>query len=118
LRIFSFPKSEKVLKRSDFLFLSKHGKRIQNREFILVYSCNQKDNARLGITVTKKVGCASTRNRIKRLVREYFRLNKHRISSALNIIVIAKKEAAHLTSGQTVISLQNIFEKLLEKTYH
>jgi ribonuclease P protein component len=45
----------------------------------------------LGLTVTKKIGNAVVRNRIKRVYREVFRLNKHKITAGF-IIFHAKKE--------------------------
>jgi ribonuclease P protein component len=47
--------------------------------------------ARLGITVTRKVGKAVRRNRIKRLVREWFRTSRMELGSC-DLIVIAKRE--------------------------
>jgi ribonuclease P protein component len=62
--------------------------------------------------VTRKVGRAVKRNRIKRLIREYFRHHRHLISGKWDINVIAKKEAADLSSEEIFGSLQNIFERI------
>ncbi|RLF56440.1 MAG: ribonuclease P protein component [Thermoplasmata archaeon] len=51
---------------------------------------------RLGITATKRTGCAAKRNRIKRLVREYFRLNKARFPQGYDVVIAAKKDANKL----------------------
>ncbi|CAN2040029.1 Ribonuclease P protein component [Candidatus Magnetomoraceae bacterium gMMP-15] len=116
--IFSFQKTDRLLNRSDFLLLSKKGQRIHNREFIAVYSYNMKGKIRLGITITKKVGTASTRNRIKRLIREYFRVNKNWIQKGYDINIIAKKEAAHLNFDEAVVSLDNIFNRVSRRLCH
>ncbi len=54
---------------------------------------------RLGLTVSKKMGNAVARNRIKRVVREYFRLHQYDFELPLDIIVIPKRnlEAKQLT---------------------
>ncbi len=49
---------------------------------------------RLGITVTRKIGNAVERNRIKRLVREVFRLNRTRLPEGLDLVWVAKQQAA------------------------
>ena len=65
-------------------------------------------NSRLGITVTKKIGNAVKRNRIKRLLREFFRVNKSGFSSSQDIVVIAKKEAYELTYQDVCRELGNL----------
>ncbi len=52
-------------------------------------------------------------NRIKRLSREYFRLNRHNIAGKWDINIIAKKEAANITAEQAFFSLKNIFARIL-----
>jgi ribonuclease P protein component len=49
---------------------------------------------RLGITVTRKIGNAVERNRIKRLVREVFRLHRTRLPEGLDLVWVAKQQAA------------------------
>lgn len=49
---------------------------------------------RLGITVTRKIGNAVERNRIKRLVREVFRLHRARLPEGLDLVWVAKQQAA------------------------
>jgi len=114
LRFFSFTKADRLLKRSDFLRLQRIGKNIQNNHFIASFYSGRYQRSRLGITVTRKVGNAATRNRIKRLSREYFRLNRHKIAGNWDINIIAKKKAADLTSAQAFSSLQFVFGGIKE----
>lgn len=83
-----------------------------------MYTPGQKDRTRLGVTVSKKVGHAAIRNRIKRLSREYFRLNRHVIAGKWDIHLAAKKTAANLSSDQTFSSLKNIFESISRSRDH
>jgi ribonuclease P protein component len=48
---------------------------------------------RLGVTVSRKVGPAVTRNRVKRLIREAFRLNQHQLPTSWDLVVVARREA-------------------------
>jgi len=115
---FSFTKADRILKRSEFLALSKSGKRAQSAEFIAYYLPAQYNQSRLGVTVTKKVGQAVERNRIKRLVREFFRLNRHCLSGKWDINIIAKRQGAGLSSEKAYRSLQNIFDQISRHDDH
>jgi ribonuclease P protein component len=66
----------------------------------------------------RRVGNAAIRNRIKRLTREYFRLNRHMITGCWDINIIAKKKAAELSTGQAYGSLQHIFTSVSRGLYH
>jgi len=109
---YSFTKADRILKRHEFVALAKSGRRIQNEYFIAVFSPSRHGRSRLGVTVTKKVGCAVKRNRIKRLVREFFRLNRHFITGEWDINIIAKNQIADITSEMASRSLQNIFTRI------
>ena len=108
---FSFIKAERVRKKSDYQALSKNGVRHYSNYFIIVSRKNQFSRSRLGITVSKKVGKAVTRNRIKRIIREYFRLNRSMLPVHLDINVIVRKPSADI--GNPL--LRENFEKLLKK---
>ena len=108
----TFSKADRILKRPEFIRLSATGKRVYNSDFIAIYASGKTDRTRLGITVTKKVGCAAVRNKIKRRVREYFRTNKESFQGVLDINIIAKKGADALSSEATLNSLRHIFNKL------
>ena len=79
------------LRRADFLRATRDGRRVVT-EYFLVFVLDRRDEGqtRLGITVTRKVGRAVQRNRIKRLVREWFRGRRDRMGSC-DLVVIAKQ---------------------------
>ena len=110
---FSFTKADRILKRNEFIQLSKFGRKLQNEYFIAYYAPGRFDRSRLGVTVTRKYGRAVKRNRMKRLIREYFRLNRHLILGEWDINIIAKQDAADLSSEKIFGSLQNIFKEFL-----
>jgi len=110
--MFSFTKADRLLKRKDFLKLSYSGKKVCNQYFIALYLPAGNNKKRLGVTVSRKTGKAVVRSRIKRLIREFFRLNKEKIKGGANINIIAKKKASGLNSKEVFIYLENIFEKV------
>ena len=115
---FFFPRADRLLKRPEFYKLSTFGNKVQNRHFIATFAPGCFKRTRLGITVTKKVGHAVTRNRIKRLSREHFRQNKHIITGNWDINIIARHEAAELSSNKAFLSLRNIFDKISRSINH
>jgi len=66
---------------------------------------------RLGIAVGKKAGNACARNRIKRGLREYFRLNQEKMPPGMDIVFIALPGAASLNTLQLRVELDRFFEK-------
>jgi len=94
---FGFRKAERLLKRKEFLAVSRDARgRFETGNFLILLRPNQLPQTRLGVTVTKKVGPAVTRNRIKRQVREFFRLNKEALPPGQDVLVIAHRSAAGL----------------------
>jgi ribonuclease P protein component len=89
--LFGFKKRERISHPQDFRRLMKSGKRVHSGNLLLFIQENALGFHRLGIVVKKEVGPASYRNRIKRYLREFFRLNKHRIGGSLDLIILAKK---------------------------
>ncbi len=79
------------MRQSDFVRASRRGGRGASQHFLL-FLLQREDGspARLGITVTRRVGKAVRRNRIKRLVREWFRRRKGELG-ACDLVVIAKQ---------------------------
>ncbi|SLM28329.1 Ribonuclease P protein component [Desulfamplus magnetovallimortis] len=110
----SFPKKERILKRGDFLKLSRLGKKIQTRFFIGILLDQGNENNRIGITVSKKVGNAVVRNRIKRIIREYYRTRKSSIPGKRDINIIARKYTSSLSSSQMFGELDKLFRKGVE----
>ncbi len=93
MKEYGFPKEFRLLRRTDFVFKRQRARRIYTRNFTIVSSENRKGGPRLGIVASKKTGNAVARNRIKRLVREYFRLNRRKMNQTEDIIVIARPKA-------------------------
>jgi ribonuclease P protein component len=96
MKSFSFPKGERLLNRKEFVNLNRSGKRYRTEHFTALFKENGLEVARLGITVSKRVGNAVKRNRIKRLVREFFRLNKESFAKGYDVNFIAGRGAHDL----------------------
>lgn len=76
--------------RRQFLAVHGKGKRVSSSLFTLHGRPNRLAQCRLGITVTRKLGGAVSRNRIKRLVREVFRAHRAQLVPFLDLVVAAR----------------------------
>ena len=56
------------------------------------YRRNGRELSRLGLVVTRRMGKAVLRNRVKRLLREVFRRNKRRLSVPLDVVLVPQRE--------------------------
>lgn len=86
------------------------GCKLHTPHFILLLADNTAGNSRLGLTVSKKVGNAVIRNRIKRFIREFFRQQKINFLSDVDFSVVAKKGAANLTISEVHTELRRVFD--------
>lgn len=68
-----FPQASRIRKRKDFLTVYRKGKRYAGPTFAVYLLKRQQGRGRLGISVPRRVGKAVVRNRVKRVIREYFR---------------------------------------------
>jgi ribonuclease P protein component len=100
-----YPKAARVRRRREFLALQRHGQRRHTPSFVVVQAASDAPISRLGVTVSSRVGNAVVRNRVKRLIREIFRQRRLTLPAALDIVVIAKPDAAQITHAQAASEL-------------
>jgi ribonuclease P protein component len=112
---FLLKKADRILKRSEFLGLSETGRRLSAYFFIALVAPAKGERSRIGITVSRKVGGAVERNRIKRLAREAFRLNRHLFSRPLDICLIARRAAAEQPNRAIAVALKDLYDNLPRK---
>jgi ribonuclease P protein component len=109
---YRFTKDDRLLTRAQFIHLATHARKVQSQHFIAFFETSAYHRSRLGITVSRKVGNAVMRNRIKRLAREYFRQNRRTLEHHWDIHVIAKKQAADSGNKAVFGSLEKLFKRI------
>ena len=85
-----FRPQDRIRKRSEYKAIYDRARKIPSRSFVLFVTQNDLGRPRLGITVTRQVGGAVSRNRAKRLVREIFRHHKSELQD-VDIVVNGRK---------------------------
>jgi len=89
------PREARIRKRAEYVRLSRTARRLRGRLFLYRWQPNGLAHWRLGITVTKRVARrAVERNRLKRLVREAFRVSRPQEGPGVDLVVIALPAAA------------------------
>jgi len=86
----TFPRAHRVRRRPDFQHAYDSGRRLQGKFMAMFVVPNGRTIDRLGVAVSRKLGNAAVRNRMKRLTREVFRRNK--MAVGLDIVVVPRRE--------------------------
>ena len=89
-----FPRQHRIVRPAEFRAIYERGAKLHSERFVLFGCSNSVGYHRLGITVSRKVGAAVVRNRVKRLFREIFRKSSAEIPRHFDLVVNAKRGAA------------------------
>ncbi len=108
-RSFRFTKRERITSPQDFRRVMKLGRRRSSRNFVVFIQKNEEPLHRLGIVAKKEIGQATFRNRLKRYIREFFRLHKHQIKGSYDIILMIRKGCSFDGYGEAEEELRRLF---------
>lgn len=100
-------------KNYEFKTVMNKGKFYRGRYITVYINENKEEKNKIGIAVSKKLGKANKRNRLKRLIRESYRLKKDNLKKGYNIVFIWNKQADILNN--TYKNVSEDMEKLLIK---
>lgn len=86
--------SESLKKNRQFQFVYKNGKSYANKYLVMYVKENGLGKNRIGISVSKKVGNSIVRHHVTRLIRESYRLHENIFNSGLDVVIVARVNAA------------------------
>jgi ribonuclease P protein component len=105
-------KQYRLAKRKDFGKVYKLGQSVANRQFVIYVLKNPKtERMRTGVSVSKKLGGAVLRNRLRRQVKEIMRLNVERIEPGHDIVIIVRRAAVGMAYREMEKSLQHALKR-------
>lgn len=90
---FGFRRTEHLRRPADFRRVYDR-RRSASDAWLIVYACeNGLPHLRLGLSVSRKMGPAVRRNRLRRLYREAFRLTRHEMPTGMDLVLIPRSPA-------------------------
>lgn len=104
-------KTVSITENKDFKRLYYRGKSTANECLAVYWRRSGGKGCRLGITVSGKIGKAVVRNRIRRLIRESYRLMEDRVLPGHDIVIVARGRAASADYRYVSSSLERAFLK-------
>lgn len=103
-------KEHRVKKNDDISLIFKQGKSVANKQFVL-YMLEKKDQGhlRLAVSVSKKLGNAVTRNKVKRLMRESVHQLSDDLKQTYDYLLIARKPSVDMDFHEMKKSISHVF---------
>ena len=117
----TFSKAQRILKRAEYQVVLQKGVRFLTKHFILFYLPNNKDTHRLGLIVSRKAGKSVRRNRLKRILREYFRLQQGQDSYQKpfhDLVCISKKNVTGITYQRVCGEMKKFYENESHRSHY
>ena len=110
-----FQRRYRLTRAGDFQRVYKKGRRARSAHFTVFFQGNQLTYSRFGLTVSKKLGPAVRRNRIKRIFREALRFERRDAMPGYDFVFNPYSSAATLKSPALAKDLAKLFAQLKEK---
>ena len=105
---------EKTTVKNNYEFrrLYQKGKSALDKNLVLYVRPNRRGQNRVGLTVSSKLGCAVVRNRVRRRLREIFRLNNVHVAQGFDFILVARSHAVECSYKELERSYRKLQQTL------
>ena len=110
----TFTRAERLSGKKAFDRVFQGGRAFRRRPITVIVRPNDVGVPRLGLSVGRKLGSAVRRNRIKRVLREAFRLNKELLTVSCDLVVIPRRDWEEISLASVEDSLRRILRQIGE----
>ncbi|SCY62941.1 ribonuclease P protein component [Alkaliphilus peptidifermentans] len=104
--------SDGLRKNDDFRKVYKNGNSMANKLLIIYLMKNFTEVNRVGFTVSKKVGKSVVRSRVKRLLKESYRLNVNKVQIGYDIVFIARENCKEANYKEIESAMLHLIRKM------
>lgn len=104
-------KEYRLKKNEDFQHVFQRGYSVANRQFVVYQvKVDQQETIRFGLSISKKIGNAVMRNRIRRLMKEVLRVESDKCHQDRDVVIIARKPVAEMDYHEIKKSLNHVLK--------
>jgi len=111
-QVFRMRYTTSLTKNYEFKRLYNKGRNAASKCAVIYCAKNGSTDNKLGITVSTKLGGAVQRNRIRRRLKEIYRLNEHSLRTGYNIVLVARMRSRYAGWNELETSVLSLFNKL------
>lgn len=108
--------TERLRKNQEFKRVYSRGKSVVNRHLVVYYAKNNLPYNRVGFSVSKKVGKSVTRNRVRRLMKETFRLRSMDLRTGYDLVFVARVRMNQAEYGDVVKAMYHLLKTIRRDT--
>lgn len=109
--MYNLPKSARLRRNKSFQAVYRSGKSYANRQLVLYVLPQHGRERRVGFAAGKRLGDAVVRNRVKRLLREAYRLQQHKLKSGFDLIIVGRQSLVKETLPTVTAALLHLCER-------
>lgn len=109
--LYSFPRAERFTRKQEYTFVFENGEKGVGRYFVCYWVRRESPGCKLGVAVSRKVGGAVERNRIKRYIREFYRTHRPGFRMNVALVVVARRDCAALGFDECAGALRRTLER-------
>jgi ribonuclease P protein component, eubacterial len=107
-----FPATARLRQAAEFRAVFAQGRKFVSRGFVVIAAPGNADQSRLGLALAKRrIARAVDRNRVKRVLRESFRVNRYRFAT-MDVVVLARSHTAAMNNSALFTQLAEIWPQL------